>query len=108
MRCFTRLAVAAIALASVTGSAVAQGVTLDPAIIAFKLPDQIEWKPNAAGTNRTAVLQGDPAKPGPYAMLLQWKSLKFAFINEIKQLRERRWQEMLSKCSGSNRYDGHT
>ena len=22
--------------------------------------------------NRTAVLQGDPTKPGPYAMLLQW------------------------------------
>jgi hypothetical protein len=45
---------------------------LDPKVIGFKLPDQIEWKTNPAGTNRTAVLQGDPSKPGPYAQLLQW------------------------------------
>jgi hypothetical protein len=45
---------------------------LDPKVVGFKLPDQIEWKTNPAGTNRSAVLQGDPAKPGPYAMLLQW------------------------------------
>lgn len=43
----------------------------DPAVVAFKLPGQIAWKDNPSG-NRTAVLQGDPAKPGPYAMLLQW------------------------------------
>jgi len=49
----------------------AQNVSLDPAIVAFKLPDQITWKSNSSG-NRTAVLQGDPAKPGPYAMLIQW------------------------------------
>jgi hypothetical protein len=35
---------------------------LDPKVIGFKLPDQIEWKTNPAGTNRTAVLQGDPSK----------------------------------------------
>lgn len=45
---------------------------LDPAAVAFKLPDQIDWKDNPKAGNRSAVLQGDPAKPGPYAMLLQW------------------------------------
>src|SRR5215813_10412764 len=59
-----------LALLSTIGGA--QTPKLDPAIVGFKLPDQIEWKTNPAGTNRSAVLQGDPAKPGPYAMLLQW------------------------------------
>ena len=56
----------AMSLATVTAQ------QLDPKVVAFTLPDKIEWKTNAAGTNRSAVLQGDPAKPGPYAMLLQW------------------------------------
>ena len=47
-------------------------VPLDQSAVAFKLPDQIKWVENAKSGNRTAVLQGDPAKPGPYAMLLQW------------------------------------
>ena len=60
------IALAAMSIATVTAQ------QLDPKVVAFKLPDQIEWKTNPAGTNRTAVLQGDPAKPGPYAQLLQW------------------------------------
>ena len=59
-------------LAVLSTVSVAQTPKLDPAIVGFKLPDQIDWKTNPAGTNRSAVLQGDPAKPGPYAMLLQW------------------------------------
>ena len=45
---------------------------LDPKVVAFKLPDQIAWVENARAGNRTAVLQGDPTKSGPYAMLLTW------------------------------------
>jgi hypothetical protein len=45
---------------------------LDPAVIAYKLPDQIKWLDNPKSGNRTAILQGDPTKPGPYAMLIQW------------------------------------
>ena len=52
--------------------ATAQAQQVDPKIVGFKLPDQIEWNTNPAGTNRSAVLQGDPSKPGPYAVLLQW------------------------------------
>ncbi|MCC7346189.1 MAG: cupin domain-containing protein [Variibacter sp.] len=50
----------------------AGAVELDPKVIGFKLPDQIKWNENARAGNRSAVLQGDPSKPGPYAMLLQW------------------------------------
>jgi len=67
-----RLKIAALAITMLGMSAVVgQAQQLDPKIIGFKLPDQIEWKSNPSG-NRTAVLQGDPTKPGPYAMLLQW------------------------------------
>ncbi|HJZ30020.1 MAG TPA: cupin domain-containing protein [Hyphomicrobiaceae bacterium] len=54
------------------GVAAAQTTSLDPAVIAFKLPDQIAWTDNTRAGNRSAILQGDPTKPGPYAVLLQW------------------------------------
>ena len=66
-----RFVVAAAALVAMS-MATLEAQPLDPKIVGFKLPDQIAWKTNPAGTNRSAVLQGDPAKPGPYAMLLQW------------------------------------
>jgi len=50
----------------------AQPTTLDPAVIAYQLPDQIKWTDNPRAGNRSAILQGDPSKPGPYAVLLQW------------------------------------
>jgi quercetin dioxygenase-like cupin family protein len=46
----------------------------DPKILAYTLPENIQWKDNAARTNQTAILYGDPAKPGPYAMLIKWKA----------------------------------
>ena len=47
---------------------------LEPKAIKYVLPEKIEWRDNAAGTNSSAVLYGDPAKTGPYAMLLKWKA----------------------------------
>src|SRR6267154_1678389 len=35
---------------------------LNPKAISIKLPDQIAWKRNAAGTNETALLYGDPLR----------------------------------------------
>jgi hypothetical protein len=67
-RCF---ATALFALCWSTASP-AQPTTLDRAIIAYRLPDQIPWADNPRGGNRSASLQGDPSKPGPYARLLQW------------------------------------
>jgi hypothetical protein len=45
---------------------------LDPKAITIKLPDQIQWKRNAAGTNEVAVLYGNPEKPGLYVLLFKW------------------------------------
>ena len=50
----------------------AQAIELDPKIVGFKLPADIKWNENTRSGNRTAILQGDPTKPGPYAMLLTW------------------------------------
>ena len=45
---------------------------LNAKAISIKLPDQIPWKRSAAGTNETAVLYGDPDKPGPYVLMFKW------------------------------------
>jgi hypothetical protein len=59
------LIVAAIALsiAVCPGAISAAEQQLNPKAITIKLPDQIQWKRNAAGTNEVAVLYGDPEKP---------------------------------------------
>jgi hypothetical protein len=44
---------------------------LNPAALAFKLPAQIPWVENASGS-ATAVLVGDPNKPGLYIVLNKW------------------------------------
>jgi quercetin dioxygenase-like cupin family protein len=42
----------------------------DPKAISYALPDNIEWKKGAASD--TAILQGDPSKPGLYVQLIKW------------------------------------
>jgi hypothetical protein len=54
-----------IGLASVNGAA-----ELDPKAIAIELPKDIKWVKN--GGAETAVLVGDPAKPGLYVVLQKW------------------------------------
>ena len=44
---------------------------LNPAAISIQLPNQIQWKSNGGGAE-TAVLVGDPAKPGLYIYLNKW------------------------------------
>src|ERR1700716_3100728 len=45
---------------------------LNPAAVIYKLPDQIPWGPvNAAGA-QSAVVAGDPTKPGFYAVYTKW------------------------------------
>jgi len=72
MSCLPRFFAATLALIALSSAAPAQPTSLDPAVIAFQLPDQIKWLDNPRAGNRSAILQGDPSKPGPYAMLLQW------------------------------------
>ena len=45
---------------------------VDRAAVDFKTPSEIKWVRNAAGTNESAVLFGDPSKPGPYVVRLKW------------------------------------
>jgi hypothetical protein len=66
------LALAGVLAAGAAG--VSFGAELDPTAISYTLPEKIQWRDNAAGTNSSAILYGDPAKPEPYAMLLRWKA----------------------------------
>ena len=45
---------------------------VDRAAVDFIVPSEIKWVRNAAGTNESAVLFGDPSKPGPYVARLRW------------------------------------
>ena len=54
-----------------TISTQAQG-QLNPKAVEFQKPGDIKFVRNAAGTQETAVLFGDPAKPGPYVIRLRW------------------------------------
>ncbi|MDN3567724.1 cupin domain-containing protein [Paeniroseomonas aquatica] len=45
---------------------------LDPKAITALLPAQIPWGPVSAAGNQQAVLVGDPAGPGFYAVMVRW------------------------------------
>jgi len=70
-RVFATAVVLAVAVAGPSASRAAEQ-HLNPNAISIKLPDQIPWKRNAAGTAETAILAGDPAKPGIYVEMLKW------------------------------------
>ncbi len=46
---------------------------LNPAALTYTLPDNIKWTSSPAG-NSTAVLYGDPTKPGLYIILNKWSA----------------------------------
>ena len=62
------LAACTVTLAAMIGSA----AQIDSKAVEFVTPENIKWVRNAAGTNETAVLFGDPEKPGPYVIRLRW------------------------------------
>ncbi len=49
----------------------AKAPDLNPAALAYKLPDQIHWSDDPMGL-KSAILFGDPSKPGLYIMLVKW------------------------------------
>jgi hypothetical protein len=53
------------------GSVKAAG-DLNPAAISIKLPKDIPWVENEKAGSANAVLVGDPAKPGFYAVMTKW------------------------------------
>ena len=50
----------------------AHAADVDRTAVDFKTPAEIKRVKNAAGTNESAVLFGDPSKPGPYVVRLKW------------------------------------
>ena len=44
----------------------------------FTPPAEINWRKNPNGSNESALLFGDPAKPGPYVMRIKWYPGKFS------------------------------
>src|SRR5262249_61200733 len=67
--CRLLLAAAAFALGLATPGDAAE---LNPAALAYKLPDQIIWNPPSAAGSQNSVLVGDPSKPGLYVVLNKW------------------------------------
>jgi hypothetical protein len=57
--------------------AVAQGPAPDPTHIPFTLPADIQWT-GPHGGEYTALLFGDPNKPGPYGLLAKWMPGNFS------------------------------
>jgi hypothetical protein len=64
---------AALAIATALSLGSAKATDLNPAAIVYKTPDQIPWVEGTGG-NASAILLGDPAKPGLYITLTKWHS----------------------------------
>jgi len=69
MRSRTSLLFGVSVVVSLSGSTIA--AELNPAAVAYTLPDKIEWKPNSPGSEQ-AILAGDPTKPGLYVVMIKW------------------------------------
>ena len=63
-----RVAMAFVVLAVVLNVPASVSAQLDPKAVLFTKPEDIKFVKNAAGTQETAVLFGDPAKEGPFTM----------------------------------------
>jgi len=73
MTLLTRRSLALLpALAPILWSTLARAAELNPAAVAFKLPDQIAWSPPSPAGAQNAVLVGDPAKEGLYVQMVKW------------------------------------
>jgi mannose-6-phosphate isomerase-like protein (cupin superfamily) len=60
-------------LAVVMGAPSGVSAQLDPKAVLVTKPEDLKWVKNAAGTQETAVLFGDPTKAGePYVIRLRW------------------------------------
>ena len=51
---------------------ISSAAELNPAAVIYKLPDQIPWGPVNAADAQSAVVVGDPTKPGFYAVYNKW------------------------------------
>ena len=66
---------AAVAMFGVLG--LVNAAEPDPKIMKYELPKDIKWTTSPSG-NSTAVLHGDPSKPGLYIVLTKWSPGKMS------------------------------
>jgi hypothetical protein len=66
------LSTALVAMLLLAMTANSRAVELDAKVLAYKLPDQINWGPVTPAGNQQAILFGDPAKPGLYGVMVKW------------------------------------
>ncbi len=57
--------------------ALIQAAEPDPKVLSYKLPSQLKWTQEKSGIKQ-AILFGDPAKPGWYAILGKWEKGKMS------------------------------
>lgn len=67
-----KILLATLFAVSIAAAGTAVAADIDRGAVDFTKAADIKWVRNAAGTNESAVLFGDPAKPGPYVMQLKW------------------------------------
>src|SRR6201991_2226258 len=51
---------------------ISSAAELNPAAVAYQLPDHIAWRPVDARGGQNAVVVGDPSKPGFYMVYTKW------------------------------------
>jgi len=70
---FLRRALPIVSITALTALSAVDTTEPDPSIMSFKLPDQIKWSAGGRGGPQTAILYGDPKKPGEiYIVLTKW------------------------------------
>jgi hypothetical protein len=82
MHSLTHLFLGVVAPATIFTSAIA--ADLNPAAVAFTLPNKIEWK-QGSGRPQQAILAGDPSKPGLYVVMVKmaaWRDEPSAFPSQ--------------------------
>jgi hypothetical protein len=69
LRCLVPL----LGVAVLTAVPVGNGTAPDPSVMSYILPDQLHWTKSPDGKGpETAILYGDPDKPGFYMLLTKW------------------------------------
>ena len=97
------------AYAQTTGATISDpvGPVPDPTHVPFVLPKDIKWN-GTEGVQQTAILYGDPSKPGPYTLVYRWFPGHFSRPHFHDQPR---WAYIVSGTwwvSSSNVYDERT
>ena len=68
----TRTVIVLAVLATSMAAPSSYAADIDRSAVDFKTPAEIKCVRNAAGTNESAVLFGDPSQPGPYVVRVKW------------------------------------